>query len=148
MRDNAASHALHLVVNDPQFLRLVERMTGCAGIGCFLGTVYSLVPGANLYDTWHDDISGNRMLAMSINLSTDVYRGGVLQFRTRPSHQIVHEVANTGFGDATIFRIADHLQHRVSPVEGTVARTAFAGWFRPEPDYQSLLREGLAGLVR
>jgi hypothetical protein len=147
MRPNAASHALHLVVNEPCFLRFLEQVTGCGGIGCFLGTVFRRVRDANLYD-WHNDLVEDRMLAMSINLSTGVYRGGTLQLRDAESGRVVHEVANTGFGDATIFRIARCLEHRVSPVEGPVARSAFAGWFRPQPDYRSWLQESLAGLLR
>jgi hypothetical protein len=85
---------------------------------------------------------------MSINLSTDAYQGGVLEIRDCESSHMVHGVANTGFGDAIIFRIARHLKHRVSTVEGTVPRTAFAGWFYPQPDYQTWLKVNLAELPR
>jgi hypothetical protein len=148
MRENSASHALHLVVNEPKFRGFVEQVTGCGRTGCFFGSVYRLVPGHTHYDSWHSDMVEGRMLAMSINLSTDVYRGGVLEIRDWESGHVSHGVANTGFGDAIIFRIARHLKHRVSPVEGTVPRTAFAGWFYPQPDYQSWLREHLAELPR
>lgn len=43
---------------------------------------------------------------------------------------------NTGLGDALIFRISGELKHRVAPMEGDEAKTAFAGWFRSDlPDF-------------
>jgi hypothetical protein len=148
MRHNVASLALHFLVNDRTFLQFVERVTGSGHLGRFQGSVYRLTPGLNHYDSWHSDVVDDRMLAMSINLSTDVYRGGILEICDWGSRQVVHQVANTGFGDGTIFRIADHLKHRVSPVEGTVPRTAFAGWFFPRPDYQTWLKKSLAEIAR
>jgi hypothetical protein len=144
MMDNATSQALQLVVNDRKFLRFIEQATGCGGLGSFFGSVYRLTPGLSHYDSWHSDMVEDRMLALSINLSTDVYRGGILQVRNIESGQIVHEVANTGLGDGILFRIAPYLKHRVSPVEGTIARTAFAGWFYAQPEYHSWLKQRLA----
>ena len=57
-------------------------------------------------DSWHDDDGDGRMVALSLNLSTNGYRGGVLQIRDKQSGEILHEVANTGFGDAIVFRRA------------------------------------------
>jgi hypothetical protein len=148
MTDNAASQALQLVVNDRKFLRFVEQATGCGGIRSFFGSVYRLTPGLSHYDAWHSDMTADRMLALSINLSTDVYRGGILQIRHLESGQIVHEVANTGPGDGILFRIAPYLKHRVSPVEGTVARTAFAGWFYAQPEYHDWLKQRLSATGR
>jgi hypothetical protein len=144
MTDNVASQALQLVVNDRHFLDFVERATECPRIGSFFGSVYRLTPGLAHYDTWHSDMAAGRMLALSINLGTDVYCGGMLQIRSLESGQIVHEVANTGPGDGILFRIAPFLKHRVSAVEGTIARTAFAGWFYAQPEYHSWLMQRLA----
>ena len=102
-----------------------------------------MVPGAGHYDSWHTDASQARMVAMSVNLGTDPYRGGRLQIRDADTRRILHEVANVGDGDAVLFRISRQLAHRVTPVEGTVAKTALAGWFRAEPDYQRLMRQRL-----
>jgi hypothetical protein len=144
MRENAASQALQLVVNDRKFLRFVEQATGCGELGSFFGSVYRLAPGLGHYDSWHSDMAAGRLLALSINLSTDVYRGGILQIRNSESGQMVHEVANTGPGDGILFRIAPYLNHRVSPVEGAIARTAFAGWFYAQPEYHAWLKQRLA----
>src|SRR5262249_14127173 len=134
---------LHFLANDPLLLSLVQQITGCGPLGSFGGVVYRLVPGRG-YDAWHDDAQDGRTIAMSVNLSTGTFAGGVLQLRQKGSAHLLHEVANVGLGDATLFRIAPHLEHRVTDLEGTVPRTAFAGWFRPGPDYFSGLKKAFA----
>jgi hypothetical protein len=52
--------------------------------------------------------------------------------RRKDSGQVLAHVANTGAGDALIFRISPHLQHRISDLEGAEPKTAFAGWFRSD----------------
>jgi hypothetical protein len=37
------------------------------------------------------------------------------------------ELPNTRSGDGTLFRIAPHLEHRNTPLEDAIAKTAFAG---------------------
>jgi hypothetical protein len=144
LRDKGISSLLHFLLNNRNFFQVVEQLTGCGRIGCFEGRVYHLNPACGHYDSWHDDMVGHRkMLAVSINLSQAVYRGGVLQIRDQASKQIVHEMANTGLGDGIIFRIASYLEHRVTAVEGSVVRTAFAGWFYSQPDYETLLQASL-----
>jgi hypothetical protein len=133
---------LHFFVNSDALFRQIQEITGCPRIGNFSGRVYRFSPGAGHHDAWHSDMSDHRMIAMSINLSTRPYSGGVLQIRDAASKQILYEGTNTGFGDAIVFRLAEYLQHRVSEVEGTHPKTAFAGWFRSEPDYPSVLRGG------
>lgn len=116
-------------------LSFVEAMTGCGHIGSFAGRVYRLAPEVGNYDSWHDDLGANRLVAMSVNLSTEPYSGGLLQIRHHESKRIVREVANTGVGDAILFQLASALEHRVTDIEGTVPKTASAGWFRSAPEY-------------
>jgi hypothetical protein len=78
---------------------------------------------------------------MSVNLGAQRYNGGLFQLRERRSPEILCEVANTGPGDAILFRIANQLVHQVTAVEGTIPKTAFAGWFRSEPEFRSLLAD-------
>jgi hypothetical protein len=77
---------------------------------------------------------------MSVNLGRQIYSGGVLQIRESESGRIVHEVANTGFGDAVVFRLSHGLKHRVTDVQGGVPREAFAGWFKSEPEFLSYFK--------
>jgi predicted 2-oxoglutarate/Fe(II)-dependent dioxygenase YbiX len=69
---------------------------------------------------------------MSVNLTPEVYFGGTLQLRDPHSHRMLQEVANTGPRDAILFRIGSDLQHRVTPVNGTLPKSAYAGWFQSE----------------
>jgi hypothetical protein len=139
--DNPITNLLYFLLNNPRLLDLIRQLTQSGPIGSFSGRVYRFVPGSGHHDAWHDDLGEHRMIGISVNLSDDVYSGGVLQIRDRKSRELVHEVANIGRGDALIFRLADHLQHRVTEVEGTAPKTAFAGWFRSEPDFLSLVKQ-------
>jgi len=140
MTDNAASAALLFMVNDKSLFQIVQSVTGCDEIGCFQGRVYRVAGGSRHHDSWHNDIGEDRLVGMSINLSSDVYSGGVLQIRDRTSGEILSEAPNAGAGDAVVFRLSDRLQHRITDVEGVGSKTAFAGWFRAQPDFKTLLK--------
>jgi len=53
----------------------------------------------------------------------------LLQIREARSKRILHEIANTGPGDAVLFRVDPGLEHRITPVTGSISKTALAGWF-------------------
>jgi len=129
--DDPNTNALFLfLLCIPEFQRLIQRIAGCRRISDFHGRIYTLSPGTRDRIVWHNDVSDHRMLTLSLNLTTREYRGGALQIRERGSEKILHEVRNTGLGDALLMRISKKLDHRVLPVEGDVPRTALAGWFR------------------
>ena len=130
---------LTFLTNDPRLLDLVGHITSHKLVASFTGRIYRLNPSSGHYDSWHDDLREHRLIAMSLNLATQPHRGGILQIRDRASKQVLQEVTNTTYGDAIIFRLGKHLQHRVTPVEGTVPRTAFAGWFMSHPPFAELL---------
>lgn len=140
--NNALPFAFLLLLNNPRLFRLIEEITGCGHIGCFRGRIYRIVPGANHHVEWHTDLNGTRLVALSVNLNSEPYEGGVLSIREAATERILCELTNSGFGDAILFRIDERLQHRVSDVEGTVAKTALAGWFESAPDYRTLLAGG------
>jgi hypothetical protein len=131
---------MHLLMNDPELFQAIEQISGCGPIGCFTGRVYRMLPGQGHYDSWHDDMAEDRITAMSINLSTEIYSGGRLQIRDKNSQLCLKEVTNVGFGDGILFSLSHYLQHRVTEVEGTVSKTALAGWFRSRPDFRSALK--------
>jgi hypothetical protein len=135
---------LWLLVNDDRIFRVVEAVTGCPAIGSFEGRVYRFTESSRHHDDWHDDRVDNRLVALSVNLSSDAYEGGLLQIRDRTSDEILHEESNTGPGDALIFRLAPELQHRVTNVTGKRPKTAFAGWFKSEPNFKALLESAQA----
>jgi 2OG-Fe(II) oxygenase superfamily len=140
MTSNSALAALQFLVNDQQLFGFVQQVTQCDRIGCFQGRVYRVKGDAGHHDSWHDDLGEDRLVGMSINLSRETYAGGALQLRDRASGEVVSEVPNVGPGDALIFRLSQRFQHRVTRVEGFSAKTAFAGWFRAQPDFVALLR--------
>jgi hypothetical protein len=137
--DSAILSLLWFLVNDDQLFRLVEAVTGCPVIGSFQGRVYRFTESPDHRDDWHTDLVDNRLVAMSVNLSSDPYDGGLLQIRDATSHEILHEEPNTGLGDALIFRLAPGLEHCVTNVTGNRPKTAFAGWFKSAPDFKTLL---------
>lgn len=86
-----------------------------------------------------------RLIGMSINLGSRKYAGGVFQLREHDSKRIIFEIANTGWGDAILFRISSRLDHQVTAVTGNEPRTAFAGWFRSDAeDFFTSLRRAAA----
>jgi 2-oxoglutarate-Fe(II)-dependent oxygenase superfamily protein len=141
MEGNAAFGALLLCVNDETLFQVIQAVTQCPPVRCFEGRVYRVRAGRWHHDSWHSDLGDDRLIGMSINLGKAPYAGGVLQIRERDSIQIVAEIPNTTPGDAVIFRLSDRLQHRITEIEGEVAKTAFAGWFKSQPDFIAMLRD-------
>ena len=92
------------------------------------------------YDSWHNDVKGERYLALSVNLSMREYRGGGLQLRRRGAGEILREIRNTGLGNGLVFRISRELEHCILPVEGDAPKTALAGWFRKAQSPHELIR--------
>jgi hypothetical protein len=120
---------LTLLFNDSKLFDLIQQITNQGEIGCFRGRVYRMTRSEEQHFDWHTDLGDERLVALSLNLAPEPYRGGVLQIRERASGR-TQEVANPAFGDAIIFRVAESLEHCVTPVEGDLPRTAFGGWFR------------------
>lgn len=130
LEDAPARGLLHFVANAPAFLKTVQEITGHGPLTRFGGRIYRFVPNSGHFDSWHNDNDDGRLVAMSLNLSSRGYEGGVFQLREWSSKRILAEIANTGWGDATLFRISRYLEHRVTEVTGEQPKTAFAGWFK------------------
>jgi 2OG-Fe(II) oxygenase superfamily len=143
LSEGPLSAALEFLWNSPTLSAAIDRIAGCGSIGCFEGRVYRMLPAHGHYDSWHSDVGQDRRVAMSVNFSDEGYEGGVTELRRAREERPFHRVANTGFGDAIIFRIDPSLRHQVTEVTGTIAKTAYAGWFRTSPDFSTLFRERL-----
>lgn len=130
--DLPTTSLLHFAMNRSNFRTVIEEITGCKGLRWFKGRIYRMVADAGHYDNWHDDVVNSNEIGMSLNLSRIPFRGGRFMLRRRDSGQVLARVANTGPGDALIFRISPDLQHRISPLEAGESKTAFAGWFRSD----------------
>jgi hypothetical protein len=141
--DCTAYLAAELLLNTPNLFRAIRRVTGCGPIASFSGRVYRRPPSDGYFNRWHNDVTDEgRMIALSINLTPEPYEGGALQIRSAATRELVCEVPNPKFGDALIFPVDERFEHRVCKVEGTVAKTALAGWFRSNPDPNSLFGRG------
>lgn len=129
--DEPALQLLHFLASAPAFIAVVRQLTGCDTIAAFRGRIYRMLPGPTHQDIWHDDLydEEDRLVGMSINVSPRVYSGGVFQMRRAESEDFLAELPNPIAGDAIVFRVSPELEHRVTSVDGTEPRTAFAGWF-------------------
>ncbi|MGH9580754.1 MAG: hypothetical protein ACRD2R_07165, partial [Terriglobales bacterium] len=142
MAENLTAHVLRLVMNDRRLHEIVEFVTCCGPIGCFEGRVYRVVPGASHHDSWHDDLADTRRkIGLSLNLSRAEFSGSAFELCEWSTGRVLARVANTGIGDAILFRLAPFLKHRISPLEGNVPKTAYAGWFQDQPEFHELLQE-------
>ena len=129
LRDDVAWGTMATLLNDPALFAVVRRITGCEPMVSNSSRIYRMDPDAGHSDTWHGDNDGRRLLALSVNLGSAPFDGGELEIRDKHTEGVVHRVANTGEGDAILFRIAPELQHRVREVTGNVSKFAIAGWF-------------------
>jgi hypothetical protein len=143
LSDNSLTNVFNVLMNDPKLFRVIRGITGCGRIGCFMGRLYQMVAQRGQAFNWHDDMLNDRKVAISINVSDATYRGGTLQIRDTSSG-VRATIPNLGFGDAIIFRVAEHLEHRVTPVVGKFPKTAVTGWFCSRPKYISVHREMVA----
>jgi hypothetical protein len=139
--DPAIAAALNFLMNAPAFVEVMRLATGCEQISSFLGRVYRMA-GSDHYDSWHNDISTEkRLVGISINLGRTPFEGGIFRLREESSGEVLCELPNTVQGDAIFFRISESLRHMVTPLEGTVPKTAFAGWFGGAlPDHYATIR--------
>jgi hypothetical protein len=124
---------LHFLLNEAALIQFARRVSGHPDATGFVGSVYRLVPGFQHRDSWHDDLDGNRLVALTINLSEGAFDGGELEMRQHGSAPLWC-FANTGPGDALLFALGRGLQHRIRPIAGTSPKTAFAGWFCRDAD--------------
>jgi 2-oxoglutarate-Fe(II)-dependent oxygenase superfamily protein len=122
---------LHFLMNSVELAHLVEDITQSRNIGSFFGRLYRMLPRSGHFLSWHDDLDEKgRVAALSLNLSPSPYKGGVLQIRNRSQAENPREIPNTRFGDAVLFRVAERLEHRLTPMEGDCPKIAYSGWFK------------------
>ena len=118
---------LIFLANEPRLIRFVQDLTR-TDVASFFGRVYRFEAGSDHFDTWHDDAVQERRIAMSLNVGDGTPEGGELLLRRKGTEDAVRMPYGKP-GDALLFRVSEHLEHRVLPVSGPVPRTAFVGWF-------------------
>ncbi|HTJ81946.1 MAG TPA: 2OG-Fe(II) oxygenase [Polyangiaceae bacterium] len=133
MAEGPEMDALAFALADPVLIRVVERLSGRRPLTSFHGRAYRMLEGPH-FDEWHDDLDGNRQVAITVNLGRAPYEGGHLLMRTHPEKEPVFDIHNKEPGDAILFMIGEHLEHTITSVVGSVPKTAFAGWYCSQPD--------------
>ena len=129
MVDNSASVLLHFLMHDPELFALIREITGCPPIGRFRGRIYRMYPETGHHNSWHRDLAGGRLAAISINLSEEPFDGGGLEMRDSTTKVRRSEAPRLRLGDAVVLRLDRRLEHRVRDVRGPTPKTAFAGFF-------------------
>lgn len=129
MVENRVSALLHFLMHDPQMFEVVQALTGCGPIGRFRGRTYRMLPDAGHTDKWHNDLLPGRVAAVSINLSPEPFDDGAVEMRNAVTGEQIAVSPLLRCGDAVLLRIRQGLAHRVRSVQGTNAKTAFAGFF-------------------
>lgn len=131
----------HMILNNPKFFEAVRQITDCDKIGNFFGRIHRSEPDSSHQIDWHGDNADNRLLGITVNLSTESYAGGLFKLREKNSQNIVCEKELTQAGDAFIFRISPNLQHCLTAVKSGGRRTVGVGWFRSKPDWDTFSKD-------
>ena len=136
-----------LLLNQPRLFGAIAEFAGSEkDIRSFDGRCYKRPPGDEHFDSWHTDVNRDRLYGLTINLSSEPFRGGSFQIRSRETGELFRTVSRTRFGDAHLFRIHKSIEHKVFPVRGTEPRYAYAGWFIggvDSLDYRDVVRKTL-----
>ena len=143
--DQPLARVFELLLNQFRLFDAIAEFTGSErDIRLFEGRCYKRFPDGNHFGSWHDDGNPAKLYGLSINLSPRPVEGGAFHIRRRKTGEVLRTVSETRFGDAHLFRIHRSLEHKVSPVQGTEPRCAYAGWFRGgvDPlDYRDVVRK-------
>src|SRR5262249_44997507 len=107
MKADLAARLLEYLLNGDALFRTVEDLTGCTTIKSFRGRVYQMQSKSPHHFGWHSDLSDDRLVAISINLSAEPFEGGVLEIAEATSHRVLQRVTNVQLGDAVLFRISE-----------------------------------------
>ena len=131
-RQNLIYKILPFYLNHPTVLNIVRAITQSPTIKRFYGRIYKFEGNNNTFDNWHNDISTektNRIVGISLNLSPEVYQGGIFSIRNKKTKEIYKHIKHDNWGGAHFFRIHSKLEHKVDQVLGKNPRIAYAGWF-------------------
>jgi hypothetical protein len=127
-----AGRILNLALNRPEFLLLLEQVTGCGRLVSIGGSVAQTHPRPGDELTWHDDlVEPHRRLALVIHLGSAAYEGGNFELRRKHGEkrgELLAQYRHTEPGSALFFAVDSALEHRVLPLSAGGPRRVFAGW--------------------
>ncbi len=132
--------AMHMLLNKPRLFELLQSVTDCLPIGNFSGRIHRSKAAEKHMIEWHDDVSDGRLLAITIDCSSENFSGGELLLRRKSDQEIIASSGHMEPGDAFIFRVSPSLEHQLEPLTGDGARTVAVGWFREKPDWPTFAK--------
>ena len=132
---------LHYLITDERLLATVERIANIppCTLDRFTGRVYRMIKNRDR-DGYHDDVHllDRRLVAISVSMTREPCQGGALHLRRKRWLRPFHLSTQAELGEAVLFRISRHLQHKVGNVLAG-SRTNLAGWYcaRAGFDYEA-----------
>jgi hypothetical protein len=132
MRGNITQAMLSALLSQKKLVHIIEKVTGLAegSLMKLNARVYEMRQRRDA-DGWHSDVDykNRRVVAFGLNLQKELVHGGDLLLRRPWSLRKLGCFPVSAFGELTIFRIAQGLRHKVSPVKGDVPRLYCVGWY-------------------
>jgi len=131
--------ALNFLMNTPPFLETMRRATGCERISSFYGGFIAW-PVRIILTGWHDDLTNDGRLVGSACTWANSFEGGFFVFATRIGVRCCANCLTSRRASRFSSDFRGASVHG-APLEGTVPKTAFAGWFQGRatriymPDY-------------
>lgn len=125
-----AGSAIALLLHRAPLFRWLEAVTNCATIGDIEGRVVQTYaePGDEL--AWHNDLNkGQRLLAVTVALTSSSYVGGAFELREVGAGQLLFSYTHDRPGSIVVFEVSKRFEHRVLPLSSGGPRRVFTGWF-------------------
>ena len=112
--DKVLNARISIILNSPEFIKLISDFTNENILKAKHRLYY--IDNTCVSLPWHDDSysSDNRVAAMRLELSDEIYTGGDFVFRNENSE---HRFSNLKFGEAVIFKVqSQKMYHKVESV--------------------------------
>ncbi|HEY3835254.1 MAG TPA: hypothetical protein VGL72_01720 [Bryobacteraceae bacterium] len=104
---------MHFLLNRHDLFALAAVVCDISRPGNFLCRVHRTAASSSQAINWHGDNTGNRMLGLNINLSSEQFSGGEFQLRD-PEERRRGIGGHITAGDAFLFRIDQGWEHRLT----------------------------------
>ena len=136
--------ALSVLLGRPTLYRWLEAATGLPPIRAVNGRLVQTRANGSDELAWHDDLgTDERLLAVVINLSGDVYEGGRFDLRRGGEETPLFSQEHNLPGAMTVFAVRRGLEHRVLPLTSGGPRRVYTGWFLASPEQAPPVRAAI-----
>lgn len=132
--DPKAHLLVHMILNQPDIIEFMQKITGDFSLKSFRGRIYKMDPAKKHELDWHNDNVGNRRIGVSICLNEN-FGGSAFQIREKGQALAHTEIRNASLGSMLVFSIDSKLEHCLTPLEGSGIKIAVAGWFLADEEF-------------